>query len=163
MFEHEGNWTKALEHYDLLVQSGSMERTSAHSRNLSSEDSQPVDPAQFSKSEDENMRRRPFKGLIRSLQQIGCTHVLDVYCQGLASQKCGLQRDLEFTELQVGLRLFILVMKARMTLVSMCVSVVDIKYLLGSKNSANIGLSSSVLLVTSSISHQLFFLKLSTV
>ncbi|KAL3529546.1 hypothetical protein ACH5RR_008868 [Cinchona calisaya] len=99
MFEHEGNWTKALEHYDLLVQSGSMEQINANSRNLSYE-SPPVVPALFSKSEDEILQKRPFKGLIRSLQQIGCTHVLDVYCQGLASQKGQLQHDLEFTELQ---------------------------------------------------------------
>ncbi|KAF3642282.1 putative serine/threonine-protein kinase ATM-like isoform X4, partial [Capsicum annuum] len=40
------------------------------------------------------------KGLIRSLQQIGCTHLLDVYCQGLTSQKGRFQHDPEFTELQ---------------------------------------------------------------
>nr|XP_027123123.1 serine/threonine-protein kinase ATM isoform X2 [Coffea arabica] len=100
MFEHEGNWTKALEHYDLLVQSGLKEPISGHPKSLSSDESQPVVPALLSKSKDQIMQKRPFKGLIRSLQQIGCTHVLDVYCQGLASLKGQLQHDLEFTELQ---------------------------------------------------------------
>nr|KYP35766.1 Serine/threonine-protein kinase ATM [Cajanus cajan] len=43
---------------------------------------------------------RPYKGLIRSLQQIGCTHVLDMYCRGLTSSNDQLQHDLEFAELQ---------------------------------------------------------------
>ncbi|KAK9943183.1 hypothetical protein M0R45_008801 [Rubus argutus] len=61
-FEHEGNWSKALEYYDL--------------------------------------QRKPYKGLIRSLQQTGCMHVLDFYCQGLTSRKGQFHHDLEFTELQ---------------------------------------------------------------
>ncbi|CAI9106195.1 OLC1v1005280C2 [Oldenlandia corymbosa var. corymbosa] len=95
MFEHEGNWTKALEHYDLLVQSGSMEHTKTFH-----EESQPLGPGMFHKYEDGSLPKTPFKGLIRSLQQIGCTHVLDVYCQGLASRNGQLLQDMEFTELQ---------------------------------------------------------------
>ncbi|KAI5683411.1 hypothetical protein M9H77_04639 [Catharanthus roseus] len=100
MFEHEGNWTKALEHYDLLLRTGKMEQKSANSRTLSPEKSQQLAPGPFCISDNEMSQKTPFKGLIRSLQQIGCTHVLDIYCQGLASQKSQLQHDLEFTELQ---------------------------------------------------------------
>ncbi|KAK1369721.1 hypothetical protein POM88_035813 [Heracleum sosnowskyi] len=64
MFEHEGNWSKALEYYDL--------------------------------QEDEMSIRKPYKGLIRSLQQLGCTHVLDLYSQGLTSRKGRFQHDFEF-------------------------------------------------------------------
>lgn len=46
--------------------------------------------------------RRPYKGLIRSLQQIGCMHVLDLYCHGLTSRKDHFEHDQEFTELQVS-------------------------------------------------------------
>ncbi|KAK1369693.1 hypothetical protein POM88_035785 [Heracleum sosnowskyi] len=63
-FEHEGNWSKALEYYDL--------------------------------QEDEMSIRKPYKGLIRSLQQLGCTHVLDLYSQGLTSRKGRFQHDFEF-------------------------------------------------------------------
>ncbi|KAK1384233.1 hypothetical protein POM88_021968 [Heracleum sosnowskyi] len=66
-FEHDGNWSKALEYYDL---------------------------------QDEMRIRKPYKGLIRSLQQLGCTHVLDLYSQGLTSRKGRFQHDFEFTELQ---------------------------------------------------------------
>ena len=50
---------------------------------------------------DDHMRK-PYKGLVRSLQQIGCMHVLDLYCQGLTSRQGHFQHDLEFTELQVS-------------------------------------------------------------
>lgn len=101
MFEHEGNWSKALELYDLLLRSGEMEQKDANTRTLLRENSQSLDPAPFCIPENETIQKKPFKGLMRSFQQIGCTHVLDVYCQGLASQKAQLQQDLEFTELQV--------------------------------------------------------------
>ncbi|KAK9278063.1 hypothetical protein L1049_027621 [Liquidambar formosana] len=98
-FEHEGNWSKALEYYDLQVRSEAVGEMDG-SRNLSPESSQPKTPLYFSNSDDEMRRRKPYKGLIRSLQQIGCTHVLDFYCQGLTSRKGEFQQDLEFTELQ---------------------------------------------------------------
>lgn len=56
--------------------------------------------------ENDVKERKPYKGLIRSLQKIGCMHVLDMYCQGLTSRKGQFQHDLEFTELQVCLTLF---------------------------------------------------------
>ncbi|KAK1369687.1 hypothetical protein POM88_035779 [Heracleum sosnowskyi] len=52
------------------------------------------------KVEDEMRIRKPYQGLIRSLQQLGCTHVLDLYSQGLTSRTGRFQHDFEFIELQ---------------------------------------------------------------
>ncbi|KAK4479334.1 hypothetical protein RD792_014846 [Penstemon davidsonii] len=98
-FEHEGNWSKALEYYDLQVRSEPNVQISG-STYSSRENSQKAAPESFSRTEHDMTQKKPYKGLIRSLQQIGCTHVLDVYCQGLASQRGRFQHDLEFTELQ---------------------------------------------------------------
>lgn len=91
-FEHEGNWSKALEYYDLQIRSDLVAQGSNYS------------PENFLHSSgsvvDQMIEKKPYKGLIRSLQQIGCTHLLDVYCQGLTSQKGRFQHDPEFTELQ---------------------------------------------------------------
>ncbi|XP_020548356.1 serine/threonine-protein kinase ATM [Sesamum indicum] len=97
-FEHEGNWGKALEYYDLQVRSEPIAGISGST--FSSENTQQAEHADFSKTEHGQIQKKPYKGLIRSLQQIGCTHVLDVYCQGLTSQRGRFQHDLEFTELQ---------------------------------------------------------------
>ncbi|KAM0937513.1 putative non-specific serine/threonine protein kinase [Dioscorea sansibarensis] len=43
---------------------------------------------------------KPYMGLMRSLNKIGCSHALDFYCQGLLSQKGQFQYDLEFAESQ---------------------------------------------------------------
>lgn len=99
-YEHEGNWSKALEYYDLQVRSEPMVQTSSSTSSALENSLQAAHPSS-SRIEDEIVHKKPYKGLIRSLQQIGCTHVLDVYCQGLTSQKGQFQRDLEFTELQV--------------------------------------------------------------
>lgn len=53
------------------------------------------------------MQEKPYIGLIRSLQKNGCSHLLDVYCQGLTSQRGRSQHDLEFIELQVWFSLCI--------------------------------------------------------
>ncbi|KAJ0106492.1 hypothetical protein Patl1_18037 [Pistacia atlantica] len=95
--EHEGNWSKALEYYELQVRSDSMVQFDGGSRALSPL----IQPTMhLSLSENDVKERKPYKGLIRSLQQIGCMHVLDMYCQGLTSRKGQFQHDLEFTELQ---------------------------------------------------------------
>ncbi|KAF6155451.1 hypothetical protein GIB67_019977, partial [Kingdonia uniflora] len=86
-FEHERNWSKALEYYDLQVRSEGWMQPDQGAR-------------QASISNDQVTRRTYYKGLMRSLQQTGCTHVLDLYCQGLTSQKGHFQHDSEFTELQ---------------------------------------------------------------
>ncbi|GMY24943.1 serine/threonine-protein kinase ATM isoform X1 [Fagus crenata] len=99
-FEHEGNWSKALEYYDLQVRSDASLQMHGSSRYLSLDQTQPTNHPSVSKLEDEMTHRKPYKGLIRSLQQIGCMHVLDLYCQGLTSREGQFQHDLEFTELQ---------------------------------------------------------------
>ncbi|GAB2269841.1 hypothetical protein Dimus_004759 [Dionaea muscipula] len=96
-FEHEGNWSKALEYYDLQVQSAVASNCSEPS---SLEDSRPLVRSSFCENEDNRKHRRPYKGLIRSLQQIGCSHILDLYCQGLVSRNDEFQHDREFVELQ---------------------------------------------------------------
>ncbi|CAL5444633.1 unnamed protein product [Camellia sinensis] len=95
-FEHEGNWSKALEYYDLQVRSEAEIQMDSTSKKLSPELSQPT----VRYSEVDIRQRKPYKGLIRSLQQMGSTHVLDLYCQGLTSRKGQFEHDLEFTELQ---------------------------------------------------------------
>lgn len=99
-FEHEGNWNKALEYYDLQVRSEATAHMDGSSRTLSLTETQSLSQPHLSTSDDK-AQRKPYKGLIRSLQQIGCRHVLDLYCQGLTSGKGQFQQDLEFTELQV--------------------------------------------------------------
>jgi len=99
-FEHEGNWRKALEYYDLQVQSETSVHKDGSSRALPLEQTGSAHPSSFASETDEMRQSRPYKGLIRSLQQIGCAHVLDMYCRGLTSSKNLHQHDLEFTELQ---------------------------------------------------------------
>lgn len=98
--EHEGNWSKALEYYDLQVRSEPTSQISGLTFS-SAENSKLADHASSSITEHRMMQKKPYKGLIRSLQKIGCSHVMDVYCQGLTSQRGRFQHDLEFTELQV--------------------------------------------------------------
>jgi ataxia telangiectasia mutated family protein len=98
-FEHEGNWGKALEYYDLQVQSGVLLTKDSSSRSLSLEQTGQAKSSYFA-SEVEMRQGRAYRGLVRSLQQIGCTHVLDMYCQGLTSSKEKLRHDREFAELQ---------------------------------------------------------------
>ncbi|XP_057442948.1 serine/threonine-protein kinase ATM [Lotus japonicus] len=100
MLEHEGNWGKALEFYDLQVQSGVSLRKVDSSRSLSLEQTRPLNSTSFTSEVDWVRQSRPYKGLIRSLQQIGCTHALDMYCEGLTSNNKELRHDREFAELQ---------------------------------------------------------------
>ncbi|XP_059644264.1 serine/threonine-protein kinase ATM [Cornus florida] len=99
-FEHEGNWSKALEYYDLQARSDAVVQVEGCSKKFSPEHSQTTGSLSIYNSEDKIKQRKPYKGLIRSLQQIGCTHLLDLYCEGLTSRKDRLEHDLEFTELQ---------------------------------------------------------------
>ncbi|OMO81453.1 hypothetical protein CCACVL1_12414, partial [Corchorus capsularis] len=98
-FEHEGNWNKALEYYDLQVRSEATTHVASSSRTLSLAETQSLSHSSLSTLEDES-KRKPYNGLIRSLQQIGCRHLLDLYCQGLTSRKGQFQQDSEFKELQ---------------------------------------------------------------
>jgi ataxia telangiectasia mutated family protein len=52
--------------------------------------------------EDKMVNCKMHKGLMRSLQKTGCSHVLDVYCEGLTHQKGSLQQDAEFIDIQVS-------------------------------------------------------------
>ncbi|KAM6570000.1 hypothetical protein CsatB_017985 [Cannabis sativa] len=97
-FEHEGNWGKALESYDLQVRSAASVQMDYRSKKPLLEQTLPTQNPATSALEDQ--MRKPYKGLIRSLQQIGCMHMLDLYCQGLTSRQGHFQHDLEFTELQ---------------------------------------------------------------
>jgi serine-protein kinase ATM len=97
-FEHEGNWSKSLEYYDLLVRSASSRNIgSSHERMCKGRNS-------YIFSSGIN-RPDLYKGLVRSLQKTGCTHMLDMYCQGLTSQKEYFQNDPEFLDTQVKLKL----------------------------------------------------------
>ncbi|XP_073048605.1 serine/threonine-protein kinase ATM isoform X28 [Primulina eburnea] len=99
IFQHEGNWSKALEYLDLQARFELMPQMNGSTHPSSGNSQQPAH-AFFSQTEHDTTHKKPYKGLVRSLQQIGCTHVLDVYCQGLTTQTGRLQHDLEFAELQ---------------------------------------------------------------
>lgn len=99
-FEHEGNWGKALEYYDLQVRSDVSRSEDGSFLSLPPDHTQAAYPSSIFTKVDQIRQWKPYKGLIRSLQQIGCTHLLDLYCQGLTSRNDQLQHDLEFAELQ---------------------------------------------------------------
>lgn len=99
-YEHEGNWSKALESYDLLVRSTAMLQTDS----FAGKSSTTYFPS--SHGQEDNMSNwKCYKGLMRSLQKTGCIHLLDTYSHGLNSQFGCLQNDSEFMELQVVLML----------------------------------------------------------
>jgi ataxia telangiectasia mutated family protein len=101
-YEHEGDWSSALEYYDLLVRSTPKE----HLGNLTG--SVLTGPSTVSsRAEDTTLNWKMHKGLMRSLQKTGCSHVLDVYCEGLTHQKGCLQQDAEFIDIQVSIASFI--------------------------------------------------------
>ncbi|XP_047341337.1 serine/threonine-protein kinase ATM [Impatiens glandulifera] len=98
-FEHEGNWSKALEYYDLKIRSDiNMQMSTAI--NVSSELPQQTTHPCSPPLEDHMTHRKSHKGLIRSLQHMGCNHVLDFYCQSLTSRNSNFENDIEFHELQ---------------------------------------------------------------
>lgn len=101
-FEHEGNWSKALEYYDLQVRSKTMVPDDICSRTVLAE-SLPSTAHPSSSAFDNVTRLGPYKGIIRSLQKTGCSHVLDLYYQGLTSRRGQFQCDEELYELQVQL------------------------------------------------------------
>ncbi|KAL2936046.1 Serine/threonine-protein kinase ATM [Bienertia sinuspersici] len=95
-FEHEGNWSKALEYYDLQVRLDTLD----NSPKYLSHESCRASSASLSESEFGLKQRKPYKGVIRSLQKVGCAHTFDLYLRGLASCRGEFQHDLEFVELQ---------------------------------------------------------------
>lgn len=100
-YEHEGDWSSALEYYDLLVRSTPKENLG----NLAG--TALTGPSAVSSKADEKMLNwKMHKGLMRSLQKTGCSHVLDFYCQGLTNQKACLQQDSDFIDIQVSIIYF---------------------------------------------------------
>lgn len=87
-YEHEGNWSKAVESYDLLLRSKS-----------SFQNSKPETTAPASVYSSLQQDRQYQKGLMKSLRQMGCTHVVDLCYQSLSHQG-NLEKDPEFKELQ---------------------------------------------------------------
>ncbi|VAH09133.1 unnamed protein product [Triticum turgidum subsp. durum] len=93
-YEHEGNWSSALEYYDLLVRSTPKENLANFAGTVL------TGPSVSSKAEENLLNWKMHKGLMRSLQKTGCSHVLDIYSQGLTNQKACLQQDSEFVDIQ---------------------------------------------------------------
>ncbi|KAH0454242.1 hypothetical protein IEQ34_016166 [Dendrobium chrysotoxum] len=94
-FEHEGNWSKALEYCDLLVRSASVQETESLHGKLSTNAS-----LTSNVYDGRTANWKYCKGLMKSLQNIGTSHVLDVYSQGLMANIGHFKLDSEFTELQ---------------------------------------------------------------
>ncbi|KAG0604904.1 hypothetical protein M758_9G018000 [Ceratodon purpureus] len=88
-YEHEGNWSKAVETYDLLLRSRKSPLLNPRSGDAPGSSAAGI--------EEQNWQSH--KGLMRSLRQMGCTYVVDLCNQSLAQHK-GLERDPEFRELQ---------------------------------------------------------------
>lgn len=101
-YEHEGDWSSALEYYDLLVRSMPKEHLGTLTGSVLTGPS-----TVSSRAEDTMLNWKMHKGLMRSLQKTGCSHVLDVYCEGLSHQKGCLQQDAEFIDIQVSIASFI--------------------------------------------------------
>lgn len=102
-YEHEGNWSGAVESYDLLLRS--KELSTPSTRLISSEQKSMLklggmDMTTVNEAEHFSSDWKYNKGLMKSLQQIGCEHVLKMYCKGLAAEKGSLERNPEFQELQ---------------------------------------------------------------
>lgn len=97
-FEHEGNWSKSLEYYDLLVRSASARNLSSSHERMCKDCNSYVSSSEINRPDWDL-----YKGLVRSLQKTGCTHMLDMYCRGLTSQKDFFQNDPEFVDIQVKL------------------------------------------------------------
>jgi ataxia telangiectasia mutated family protein len=95
-YEHEGDWSSALEYYDLLVRSTQKENLGDFAGTVL-----PKSSAVSSKADDKILNWKTHKGLMRSLQKTGCSHVLDFYSQGLTNQNACLQQDSEFIDIQV--------------------------------------------------------------
>ncbi|KAJ1684822.1 hypothetical protein LUZ63_016212 [Rhynchospora breviuscula] len=94
-FEHEGNWSKSLEYYDLLVRSAPAGDIAISPERMCKDGNSYTSLSGMNKP---NLDL--YKGLLRSLQKTGCTHMLDMYCQGLTSQKEFLHNDPEFVDIQ---------------------------------------------------------------
>jgi hypothetical protein len=94
-YEHEGNWSKAVDSYDLLLRT-------AKPAQLGGPPSKPNTEGNYSLSEDGMLPNwQLHKGLMRTLQQKGSSHILEMYRCGISQQAAGLRLDAEFKEMQV--------------------------------------------------------------
>ncbi|GAQ86367.1 Protein kinase ATM/Tel1 [Klebsormidium nitens] len=112
LYEHEGSWGKALGAYDDLLRSDVGWGGSGAGGGLRGQALGSLQADIFSQGGGEGFgaRRKEGsreqqalvlqKGLMRSLQQMGCLTVLDTYWQGLSAQKRGAVVDPELVELQ---------------------------------------------------------------
>ncbi|KAG6545650.1 hypothetical protein Mapa_012835 [Marchantia paleacea] len=100
-YEHEGNWSKALENYDLLLRSSKAGRGGDKADNFSEvfKVGAAVEKSFLPRSAV-NQTWQLNKGLMKSLQQKGCSHVLDMYSSGVSQQEDGISMDAEFKEIQ---------------------------------------------------------------
>ncbi|KAG0493501.1 hypothetical protein HPP92_004495 [Vanilla planifolia] len=95
LFEHEGNWSKALEYCDLLVRSVPVGETENFPGKSSTNEC-----LTYSTYGGRTTNWKYCKGLMRSLQNIGSRHLLDLYGRGLVSKIGDSEHDREFAELQ---------------------------------------------------------------
>jgi ataxia telangiectasia mutated family protein len=110
LYEHEGSWAKALGGYDDLLRSDFGGFAGGAKTGLQGEALGSLQADIFSQGAAGGLRKKEApreqqalvlqKGLMRSLQQMGCLNVLDTYWQGLSSQKGGAAVYLELVELQ---------------------------------------------------------------
>ncbi|GBG59962.1 hypothetical protein CBR_g292 [Chara braunii] len=124
LFEHEGRWDKAMENYDLLLQASRSKRrealkgfrfcggvatveqpiTGCGTRRFGTPGgcllNEALDNVKQSKSAFERRDWGMQKGLLRSLQQMGCWHIEGMYSQGLFARVKEPDTDPEFAELQ---------------------------------------------------------------
>ncbi|BBN18785.1 serine-protein kinase ATM [Marchantia polymorpha subsp. ruderalis] len=100
-YEHEGNWSKALENYDLLLRSSKTGRAGDKVDSFSEvfKLGAAVEKS-FLPTSAVNQKWQLNKGLMKSLQQKGCSHVLDMYSSGVSQQEDGISMDAEFKEIQ---------------------------------------------------------------
>ncbi len=85
LYEHEGNWSKAAESYDLLLRS-----------------QESMLGMRVSTTEQHVSGQRDWQlhqGLMKSLQQMGCSLIANLYYTGLA-QEGGIAKDSQFRELE---------------------------------------------------------------
>ncbi|CAM6085267.1 unnamed protein product [Calypogeia fissa] len=99
-YEHEGNWSKALENYDLLLRTAKPTQFTKMNDMFSQQTHASVGEQDFSSKGSVLPNWQLHKGLMRTLQQKGCSHILEMYRCGVSQQESGLGLDSEFKEMQ---------------------------------------------------------------
>ncbi|KAL3675793.1 hypothetical protein R1sor_025741 [Riccia sorocarpa] len=99
-YEHEGNWSKALENYDLLLRSSRSKQVGWKALISGGEYTGVAAEKSDSAKSKVLQSRQLSKGLMRALQQNGCSHILDMYSSGVSQQEDSIRLDSEFKEIQ---------------------------------------------------------------